>query len=574
MSRPDAAASEPGQFSRTLRQCRDLYISSGQLCALEYPQLIRQSGAEFIQLMDDLHRALVLKVYFSICEADRKWSRAERQLAQELFDHLWDRWLEGAQLTETARRAAQDSARLKWYSLVRPFDRLAPLRERVGELETIVIRLANLVARADGRLAPSEADAIRSLQEELHRHLRRLPIEGPDQHEMADAQGPQAIQQIQREAEHIQSATRTAAEPEGASRSPTGRSQIRTQVEFATPPKQPAKVEQLSLEDALAELKALIGLKRVKHEVRTLTNFLELQQRRRAAGLPETDVSLHMVFQGNPGTGKTSVARIVGKIFGAMGILAKGHLVETDRSGLVAEYAGQTGPKTNAKIDEALDGILFIDEAYSLVAAGEDPFGGEAVQALLKRAEDDRQRLVVILAGYPDEMTHLLMSNPGLSSRFGRRLTFDDFAPLELARIYGLLCSKNQYQLAPPARIKLLEGFSWWYDHRDGHFGNGRAVRNLFEQAIRRLANRLADIEKLSADQLSLLEANDVEFANVPAGVFVTGGDSARGVQIACPNCQYTKDVSGKFLGQRVKCPKCSQHFVAEWGELLPSATE
>jgi hypothetical protein len=552
--------SQPSQFSRTLRDCRELYVSSGQLCAREFPHLISRSGEEFIQLMDDLHRALVLKVYFSISEADRQWSKQERFLAEVLFHHLWDQWLAGEQLTTAARRAAQESINLKWYSLVRPFDRIAPLRERVGELETVVMRLANLVARADGRLHPKEADAIRSLQEELHQHLRAVPIDAPDQHVEADAQGSQAIEQLRREADDVYSATRAGAK--------ATQSKVQTEVEVARPDAMVAMPE-LSLEDALAELDALIGLERVKHEVRTLTNFLKLQQRRRDAGLPETEISLHMVFHGNPGTGKTTVARIVGKIFGAMGILAKGHLVETDRSGLVAEYAGQTGPKTNAKVDEALDGVLFIDEAYSLIAEGEDPFGREAVQALLKRIEDQRQRLVVVFAGYPEEMRTLLRSNPGLSSRFSRQLSFDDYLPLEMARIFGLMCGKNHYELTSAARLELLQGLSWWYDHRDRHFGNGRAVRNLFEHAIRRLANRLATIEELSADQLSLLEADDIEFSDVPAEVFASETDGAARVHVACPSCDHANDVPGGYLGRQLQCPKCKKGFTAEWGELV-----
>ncbi len=178
-----------------------------------------------------------------------------------------------------------------------------------------------------------------------------------------------------------------------------------------------------SLEEALADLKQLIGLDRVKQEITTLTNYLNLQQHRQEAGLPVQQLSLHMVFQGNPGTGKTTVARIVGRIFKLLGLLQRGHLVETDRAGLVAEYAGQTAPKANRKIDEALDGILFIDEAYSLVASGQDDaYGHEAVQALVKRIEDDRHRLVVILAGYPEPINQLLHSNPGLSSRFNTQL--------------------------------------------------------------------------------------------------------------------------------------------------------
>lgn len=568
--------SQPSQFSRTLRECRELYLSSGQLCAIEYPHLISSAspgdtvGDEFIELMDDLHRALVLKVYFSVSEADRKWSKQERFLAEVLFHHLWDQWLDGDQLKQTAQRAAGESVKLKWYSMVRPFDRIAPLRERVGELETIVMRLANVVARADGRLHEKESAVIHSIQKELHHHLRAIPIDEPGQHSEADVQSSEAIESLRREADEIYTATHQAAQQDPTSANSqtakvSARTKNKTKIEPA-PDTKPA----ISLDDALAELNRLIGLDRIKDEVRTLTNFLRLQSRRKEAGLPQTDVSLHMVFNGNPGTGKTTVARIIGKIYGAMGVLTKGHLVETDRSGLVAEYAGQTGPKTNAKIDEALDGVLFIDEAYSLIAdLGEDPFGREAVQALLKRAEDDRGRIVVILAGYPDEMDSLLKSNPGLSSRFSRQLLFDDYKSLELARIFGLMCNKNRYQLTPETRLKVLQGTQWWYEQRDRHFGNGRASRNLFEQAVRRLANRIADIEELSNEQLSLLEASDIDFPKVPDSVFDLESLEDLEINLVCANCKHTKNVPSKFLGQQVQCPSCEEKFVAEWGELV-----
>ncbi len=403
-------------------------------CAQEYPHLIAKDGEKFVELMDDLHRALVVKVYFAVCQADRKWSPAERSLAEILIEHLWKRRLTGEELRTAAQQLAQDSAKLKWYALVRPFDHIVPLRDRVGTLETIVMRLANLIARHDGKLDDKEAAAIKSIQEELHHHLRPIPIDEPTEHEEPNAASNQAIESLKNEAGDIRAATRAGQA-----------------VQRDKQKRQAEKPDlRISLEDALSELDGLIGLERIKEEVRTLTNYLKLQQRRDQAGLPGTDMSLHMVFTGNPGTGKTTVARILGKIFGAMGVLKKGHLVETDRSGLVAEYMGQTGPRTQAKINEALDGILFIDEAYSLVSKeGQDVYGSEAIQTLLKRAEDDRKRLVVILAGYPDEMDALLKSNPGLSSRFDRVLHFDDYSPIELARIFGWLCEKNHYKLAP-----------------------------------------------------------------------------------------------------------------------------
>src|SRR3954462_10972744 len=285
----------------------------------------------------------------------------------------------------------------------------------------------------------------------------RRPPSGPRpteerRHEERAASSGQAIVSMQQHAPEVREATGTQAGRAGST------SQIR----------QPAA----DLPSVLAELDELIGLAEVKNEVRTLANFLKLERRRGEACLSETQISLHMVFTGNPGTGKTTVARIIGKIFAAMGVLKKGHLVETDRSGLVAGYMGQTATKANSKIDEALDGVLFIDEAYSLVAQqGEDAYGSEAVQVLLKRAEDDRARLVVILAGYPDEMSNLLDSNPGLSSRFSRSLHFEDYSPLELARIFGWLCQKNHYKLADGTRAKLMLGLAELYQCRDRYLG-------------------------------------------------------------------------------------------------------
>ena len=275
-----------------------------------------------------------------------------------------------------------------------------------------------------------------------------------------------------------------------------------------------------------------------------------------------------MVFLGNPGTGKTTVARIVGRVFAALGILQKGHLIETDRTGLVARFAGQTGPKTHQKIDEALDGILFIDEAYSLVAdSGDDAFGDEAVQALLKRAEDDRDRLIVILAGYPEPMDRLLKSNPGLSSRFNRTFTFHDYTVVQLGRIFQLMCRKNHYELPPAARAKLVVGFQWLLDHRDEHFGNGRLVRNSFESAIRHLANRVIDVDTLTKELLTTLQAEDVEMPRVPVAAWASLNDEKQKYLVACPGCDNESRMPQKYLGRRVKCKKCEHRFTADWGQ-------
>jgi AAA lid domain-containing protein/ATPase family protein associated with various cellular activities (AAA)/tellurite resistance protein TerB len=543
----------------TLGECRSLYISSGQLCAQQYPQLISQSGNEFVQLMDDLHKALVLKIYVLVCEADKQWSHAEREMAEVLFEHLWHQRLTGDKLVAAARKAAEESDKIQWYSVIRPFDRIVPLRDKVGALETIVMRLANLIGRADGELGDQEAAVIRSIRDELQHHLRQVPIDEPTNHNEPHSQTGQAIATMQQNASDVRSATRL-------SNSSGDLNKQSVTVKAATEAKP-------TLEEALKELGSLIGLSSVKDEVHTLVNFLKLQRFRDKAGLSDTEVSLHMVFTGNPGTGKTSVARILGKILGAMGILKKGQLVETDRSGLVAGYMGQTGPKANAKIDEALDGVLFIDEAYSLVAhEADDAYGNEAVQILLKRSEDDRQRLVVIMAGYPEEMNSLLKTNPGLTSRFNRVLTFEDYSPAEMAQIFASLCDKNRYKLADGTRAKLMLGFVELHRHRDRNFGNGRVVRNIFEQAIRRMANRIADIRELSADQLMLFQADDIEFKDLPAGTKLEYGDEGPWrFRLICPSCNHASKSRGSYLGKKVRCPKCQHDFQADWGEPVPA---
>src|SRR5439155_1264325 len=199
----------------------------------------------------------------------------------------------------------------------------------------------------------------------------------------------------------------------------------------------------------------------------------------------------------------------MGRIYKSLGILKKGHLIECDRSALVAEYVGQTAPRTNAMIDSALDGILFIDEAYSLIKEGED-FGQEVIETLLKRMEDNRDRLIVIVAGYPEEMTRFIHSNPGLHSRFARFIEFPDYSSLELCRIFGQMCRKNGLSLTPRLKEKIIHHFHYLTEHPAENFGNARLVRNTFESAINAQATRLANSAKLDAQSLSTLEEQDL----------------------------------------------------------------
>jgi type VII secretion ATPase EccA len=263
--------------------------------------------------------------------------------------------------------------------------------------------------------------------------------------------------------------------------------------------------------DNLAELKSLIGLERVKQDVDSLRNLIKIQAMRKQQGLPNTSVSYHCVFSGNPGTGKTTVARIVAGIYKELGILKKGHLVEVDRSKLVGEYVGQTAPKTNKVIDEALDGVLFIDEAYSLVGEGSD-YGAEAIATLLKRMEDDRDRLVVILAGYTNEIKEFIDSNPGLQSRFNRYIQFDDYSAEELTEIFKRNLRKSRYKIKRDAFEELQIVIERAVTSRDKNFGNARYVRNLFEKVVQNQANRLARMESIDNDELSIITREDINF--------------------------------------------------------------
>lgn len=265
------------------------------------------------------------------------------------------------------------------------------------------------------------------------------------------------------------------------------------------------------LPGAANQLNALIGLSSVKEEIKALASFVKVQKMREKKGMKTSPISYHCVFTGNPGTGKTTVARIVSEIYKELGILKKGHLVETDRSGLVAEYVGQTAVKTNKIIDSALDGILFIDEAYSLVDGGSSDYGKEAIATLLKRMEDDRDRLVVILAGYTDDMKRFIDSNPGLQSRFNRYIEFPDYTAEELLRIFVSMAEKYEYHLSSEALTELRYAFERSAETKDKNFGNGRYVRNLYEKIIEHQATRISKESKVNTASLATIELDDVK---------------------------------------------------------------
>lgn len=277
----------------------------------------------------------------------------------------------------------------------------------------------------------------------------------------------------------------------------------------------PYKIKKpVSVEEIMAELDNLIGMDNIKKEIRSLVSVINVQRKREKLEGKKVNIAPHMVFLGNPGTGKTTVARILGRLYNSIGILPSDHVVEVDKAGLVGQYVGQTPQKVNSVIDRAMGGILFIDEAYTLTPEGNiDSFAQEAVDTLLKRMEDDKGKFVVIAAGYPKEMERFLKSNPGLPSRFTKKIIFEDYKPDELESIFKTIAKNNQYELSEKATIALKEHCKFMYENKDENFGNGRAVRNLFEQVLQNQAMRLSQMmnEKMDIDNqlYFIIEAED-----------------------------------------------------------------
>jgi SpoVK/Ycf46/Vps4 family AAA+-type ATPase len=545
-------------YGITLRHLKELFHQSAKRVIDECPGELPEAPQQFMQTMSDLQQALVVKIFLTFVPVGERLGEEVAALGEDLMFHIARRRPSRTETREMLRELDQHVQQIELGAIFRPFAEVPCLREQLSRLETLLMRNANLIAKADGRVSSNEVAALKYLQSQLDALFPEMTrdsatgaTEAPAEKSGWKGDSPGGL------------AGEVLPMPIGGAAISDNSQGETERVQEIESPKRSTEEE---LQEALQELQQLIGMSAVKQKVESLTNFLRVQRERRQMGLKETPLSLHTVFQGNPGTGKTTVARIMGRILGALGILSKGHLVEADRSGLVAEYAGQTGPKTNKVIDAALDGILFIDEAYSLVAErGDDPFGQEAVSTLLKRAEDDRDRLVVIVAGYPEPMQRLLSSNPGLMSRFGTTIDFADYGPVELGEIFGVLCQRDEYELPPLTRARVLVGFAWHYHRRDANFGNGRLARNVFEKSIRALADRISSVAPITRELLTTLQPEDIVFPDVPREVL----DRAATIRfsISCPQCNRISRLRAEWLGQTVRCTSCSGSFSIPWAE-------
>ena len=272
----------------------------------------------------------------------------------------------------------------------------------------------------------------------------------------------------------------------------------------------PKPEDESTIEELLNEVNKLIGLDGVKADVNNLVNLIRVQKIRQNRGLKVPNVGMHLVFTGNPGTGKTTIARQIARIYKTLGMLSKGHLVETSRAGMVAGYMGQTAAKVESVVKEALGGVLFIDEAYTLSNGADGDFGQEAIDTLLKEMEDKRLDFAVIVAGYPEPMEEFLSSNPGLRSRFNRIIHFEDYSAKELVTIFEKMCADNQYKLSDAAKEHLTKYFEQRVKNKTSDFANAREVRNYFEETVTRQANRILTLNNVDNDTIITIEKEDL----------------------------------------------------------------
>ncbi len=509
------------ELAQAMQDCRQLYLS----CVPPSPGFPPADMQQLAVSQDRLHRGLLAKIYAAIAEADGRWTYEEQRCVTALLQHVGVSWSPD-QLEATARKVARQGAKLDWQRLLQPFRAIPELRARTADLETVIVRVANLIAKADGVVADRETAVLHAIQEQVRaeRPLDAAPAAVEADLPWVGPVGPHRGQRVKPDA-----------------------GQLRDQ--------------------CLGKLDSLVGLRQVKQEIRALADWAFLQNQRRRAELPYEATDTRFLFVGRAGTGKTQVARLLSEILAASGVLKRGQLIEANGFDLVSREPGEAAKIVKAKLREAIGGTLLIEYAGALFSAGESSTAG-VLRALRQNMVAHAGRLAVVLADHSDRLLNLLDRSGDWQPLFRRYWRFDDYRAGELGQIFQFHCSRSQYQVTPLAQIKLLLGFDWQLRQDADRFGYGHGVQRVFGRAVHRLAGRIAGISPLTKPLLTTFQDADIAFDGVPEQVFANLTDPQRRFTVCCPGCHSVNVVGPEFLGIRVECTRCLQRFVCAWGEL------
>lgn len=525
----DAILEELGQ---ALPQCRQLYLAT----VPPSEGFLKTASRPFAQHQDQLHRGLLAKIYATIATADGRWTYEEQRCAAVLLQHL-GLTCAPADLERTARQLARQAGPLDWQRLLQPFQAIPELRDRLAELQTLVTRVANLIAKADGYVTPREAAALHAIQEEFHTDRRGAAGEGSPPLAAEPAGAPGAVPAPWDAAGKQHRPRRTKLDP----------AQLR--------------------EERLQQLETLVGLRPIKQELAALADWVLFQHQRRQAELPDEVPDLQFIFLGPTGTGKTVVARLLSELLFASGGLKHGQLIEASGFDLIAGDARQAANTMKAVVAQAVGGTLLIKDAGALLVTGEAS-ATNARNILRKNLAAHAGRLAVVLAAdHADRLLPLLDQQPDLARLFRRRWQFTDYSTSELGQIFQARCDRSRYQVTRLAQIKLLLGFHWCVRQDRERFGNGRGVQRVFERAVHHLARRIAGLSPLTPELLTTFQDSDITIEGVPAPALDNLPDPQRRFSITCPGCANVYRVGKDLLGAYVECRSCHHRFVSAWGE-------
>lgn len=512
------------ELAAAMQECRELYLSC--VAAGARSAAARQLASS----QDRLHRGLLAKIYSTIAEADGRWTYEEQRCVAMLLDHVGVA-RPAEELEQTARRVARQAARLDWSRLLRPFREIPLLCRRAADLETLILRIANLIAKADGVVAPAETAALHAMQAELRWPQRSPGGTTPAAADLADEEDLPWVGQI---APRQKQSTRGGAEKLRA--------------------------------DCLQRLDALVGLGDIKREIRQLADWAYLQNQRRRAGLSYEPTDLRFIFLGRPGSGKSLTAWRMSELLAVSGGLRFGQLVEVDGFDLVSRPPNAAAAMVKERFREALGGTLLVDHAAALLSADETAAGG-VLRILQQNLVAHADRLAVVLADPSERLLALLDRRAEWRPLFRRHWQFADYRAGELGRIFQFHCDRSHYQVTGAAQIKLLLGFDWQLRRNAEQFGAGHGVLRVFERAVQHLASRIAGITPLTKEVLTTFHDVDITFVGVPQRVFGSLADPRRLFTIHCPGCGSRNVVGPEWLGIRVECNRCRQRFLCAWGD-------